>query len=79
MKFQKTSYNAELADLPSPTTSPNISLPHTGQFYYEIHSGPKKIEKKLTISNLKMPFTSFRLESKSFGLDPRSIALAIEV
>ena len=30
---------------------------HTGQFYYEIHSGPKKIEKKLTISNLKMPFT----------------------
>ena len=34
-----------------------ITPPHTGQFYYEIHSGPKKIEKKLTISNLKMPFT----------------------
>ena len=30
---------------------------HTGQFYYEIHSGPKEIEKKFDISNLEMPFT----------------------
>ena len=46
---------------------------HTGQFYYEMHSGPQKIKKKNTISNLKMPFTKVLGYNQKFYVSKTTI------
>ena len=52
-----------------PKSPPSSMRPtHRGHFYSEIHSGPQKIEKKLTISNLKMPFTKVLDQNQNFHM-----------
>ena len=57
LKVGEKNFSCENIEWLCVTDSTTGAPVHTGRFYYEINSGPQKNEKKMTISNLKMPFT----------------------